>query len=231
MNSEFGNLNSEPPALRVSAGRTYPVFIKLEGQPCLVVGGGLVAERKVRSLLEAGAWVRVISPGLSGALQTLADAGEIEYRPGTYRPGDVEGAFLVISATNDAEVNRLVARDCTARRILLNAVDDPEHCNFYVPATVRRGDLAIAISTGGQSPLLARKIREQLEKEFGAHYGDYLALLGEIRHNIIRNVADPVKKAQLLEALATPEILDALRNRDYDMVKELVNRVDYRGGS
>jgi precorrin-2 dehydrogenase/sirohydrochlorin ferrochelatase len=197
----------------------------------LVVGGGLVAERKVRSLLEAGARVRVISPGLSSALQTLVDAGEIEYRPGIYRSGDVEGAFLVISATNDSEVNRLVARDCTARRILLNAVDDPEHCNFYVPATVRRGDLAIAISTGGQSPLLARKIREQLEREFGAHYGDYLALLGGIRHNIIRNVADPVQKAQLLEALATPEILDALRNRDYDRVKELVNRVDHCGGS
>jgi|Deesub1362A_J573_1020465.scaffolds.fasta_scaffold00309_29 precorrin-2 dehydrogenase/sirohydrochlorin ferrochelatase len=209
----------------------YPVFIKLEGEPCLVVGGGRVAARKVRSLLAAGARVRVISPALVDELRALAEAGEIKYEPRPYQPGDVAGALLAISATNDPEVNRQVARDCRARRVLLNAVDDPEHCSFYVPATVRRGDLTIAISTGGKSPLLARKIREQLEKEFGPQYGDYLALLGQIRHNIIRNVTDSAKKEQLLAALATPEILEALRDGDFDRVKELVERVDHRGGA
>ncbi|MEW6541753.1 MAG: bifunctional precorrin-2 dehydrogenase/sirohydrochlorin ferrochelatase [Bacillota bacterium] len=208
----------------------YPVLVKLEGEPCLVIGGGRVAERKVRSLLEAHARVRVISPGLTAGLQALADAGEIEHRRGEYRPGDVEGAFLVISATNDPAANRLVAADCRARRILLNAVDDPENCSFFVPASVRRGDLTIAVSTGGQSPLLARKLREKLALEYGPLYGDYLALIGRIRHNIIRSVSDPVKKEQLLEALCAPEILDTLAKGDYDRVKELVGIVDYGGG-
>ncbi|MBE0466675.1 MAG: bifunctional precorrin-2 dehydrogenase/sirohydrochlorin ferrochelatase [Candidatus Desulforudis sp.] len=208
----------------------YPVFVKLAGQPCLVVGGGRVAGRKVRSLLEAGARVRVISPALADDLRELAAAGAIEYEPRGYRPGDVVGAMLVISAADDPAVNRAVAEDCRARRILLNAVDDPEHCSFYVPAALRRGDLTIAVSTGGKSPLLARKIRERLEAEFDPRYGDYLALIGEIRHNIIRNVTDPAEKEQLLEALVTPEILNALANGDYDRVKELVDRVDHRGG-
>lgn len=189
-----------------------------------------MAERKVRSLLEAGARVRVISPGLTADLQALADAGAIEYRRGEYHPDDAEGAFLVISATNDPAANRVVAENCRERRILLNAVDDPENCTFFVPASIRRGDLTIAISTGGKSPLLARKLREKLEREFGPLYGDYLALLGQIRHNIIRSVSDPAKKAQLLEALVAPEILDALENGDYDRVKELVGSVDYGGG-
>lgn len=209
----------------------YPVLVKLEGELCLVIGGGRVAERKVKSLLEAGARVRVISPRLTADLQALADAGVIEYRRGRYRPGDVEGAFLVISATNDPAANRMVAADCRERRLLLNAVDDPENCTFFVPACVRRGDLTIAVSTGGQSPLLARKLREKLEREYGPLYGDYLALIGRIRHNIIRSVSDPVRKEQLLEALCAPEILDALENGDYDRVKELVGSVDYGGGS
>jgi precorrin-2 dehydrogenase/sirohydrochlorin ferrochelatase len=209
----------------------YPVFIKLAGEPCLVVGGGRVAARKVRALLAAGARVRVISPAVTDELRALADAGDIEYQARAYRTGDAEGVLLVIIATNDPEVNREVARDCRARRILHNAVDDPAHCSFFVPASVRRGDLTIAISTGGKSPLLARKIRERLESEFGPAYADYLALLGQIRHNIIRNVNDPREKEQLLEALVAPEILDALQDGDFDWAKELVDRVNHRGGS
>ncbi|MDA8096586.1 MAG: bifunctional precorrin-2 dehydrogenase/sirohydrochlorin ferrochelatase [Desulforudis sp.] len=203
----------------------YPVALKLDGQLGVVVGGGTVALRKVCSLLEAGARVRLISPDLTGELEEMRTQGLIEVILRPYHFGDVEGAFLVISATNDPAVNREVARDCTARQILINSVDDPENCTFYVPATVRRGDLVIAISTGGQSPMLARKIRQRLERLYGPLYGRYLELIGEIRHNIVRSVQDTTEKEALLEALSGPEILEALERGDSAMLEELVDRV------
>lgn len=203
----------------------YPVALKLEGRLCVVIGGGTVALRKVESILEAGARVRLISPNVTPELQGLADEGRIEVVTRPYRSGDVEGAFLVISATNNTIVNREVAAECAARGILINSVDDPENCTFYVPASVRRGDLVISISTGGKSPMLARKIREQLEEQYGPLYGAYLELIGQIRHNIIRSVQETEEKNALLKALSSPEILEALRTGDAVKLEELVNRV------
>lgn len=209
----------------------YPVALRLQGQLCIVIGGGTVAFRKVESLLEAGAQVRVISPEVTPRLAELADGGRLEVVLRPYRSGDLEGAFLVISAANDTAVNREVAGECGRRGIMLNAVDDPENCTFYVPACVRRGDLLIAISTGGKSPMLARKIREGLQEQYGPLFGPYLELAGEIRHNIIRNVQDPARKKALLEALASPEVLDAVRAMDTQKMEELVNRVVHGLGS
>lgn len=203
----------------------YPVALKLEGRLCIVIGGGMVAFRKVESILEAGARIRLISPEVTPELQRLADEGRIEVIVRPYRAGDVEGAFLVISATNNPAVNREVAAECAARGILINAVDDPENCTFYVPASVRRGDLVISVSTGGKSPMLARKIREQLEEQYGPLYGAYLELIGEIRHNIVRSVQNSAEKDALLKALSAPEILEALRSGDGLKLEELVNRV------
>ncbi|MDP3045834.1 MAG: bifunctional precorrin-2 dehydrogenase/sirohydrochlorin ferrochelatase [Eubacteriales bacterium] len=205
--------------------RIYPVALILDGQLSVVVGGGSVAHRKVCSLLDAGARVRVISPVLAGELQEMQEQNRIEVDLRPYRSGDVDGAFLVISATNDSTVNQEVAADCAARQILINSVDDPEHCTFYVPAVVRRGDLVISISTGGKSPMLARKIRQQLESHYGPVYGRYLELIGEMRHNIVRSVQDATEKEALLEALSTPQILDALEQGDSAMLEELVARV------
>lgn len=203
----------------------YPVALKLEGQRCVVIGGGAVAWRKVESLLEAAARVRLISPDVTPELKDMATEGRIEVIPRRYRRGDLKGAFLVISAADDTAVNRAVAAECAEGGIMLNAVDDPPNCTFYVPACVRRGDLLISISTGGKSPMLARRIREQLEATYGPLFGPYLELVGEIRHNIIRNVSDTAEKNALLEALASPEIMEALRTGDRQKMEELVNRV------
>ncbi|MFZ5898638.1 MAG: precorrin-2 dehydrogenase/sirohydrochlorin ferrochelatase family protein [Bacillota bacterium] len=203
----------------------YPVMIRLEGQPCLVVGGGQVAERKVRSLLAAGAKVSIISPELTPWLQEVVRKGLADYIPRRYREGDVRGHFLVISATNDPATNGQVARECARERVLVNAVDDPANCNFYVPATVRRGDLILAVSTAGKSPLLARKIREELESLYGNVYADFLDYLGAKRAEIIRESPDNETKAGLLESCLSDEVMSALRRGDLDRAKEWVDSV------
>ncbi|MGC7845993.1 precorrin-2 dehydrogenase/sirohydrochlorin ferrochelatase family protein [Desulforudis sp. 1088] len=203
----------------------YPVMIRLEGQLCLVVGGGRVAERKVRSLLAAGARVNIVSPELTPSLQDIVDQGLAGYLPRRYRDGDVRGHFLVISATNDPGTNGKVARECARERVLINAVDDPANCNFYVPATVRRGDLVLAVSTAGKSPLLARKIREELESLYGDVYAQFLDYLGAKRAEIIRESPDDETKAGLLESCLSDEVMSALRRGDLGRAKELVDSV------
>ena len=165
----------------------YPVNLKVEGRPCVIIGGGRVAARKAASLLECGARVRVISPGLDpgfGELGVFAEGqaggaeagssgggagsgpGAFEHISRAYREGDLEGAFLVIAATDDNAVNRAVEAEAQKRGVLLNVVDQPEHCSFYVPSSVRRGELMLTVSTGGQLPALAKRLRRQLEEEF-----------------------------------------------------------------
>ncbi len=156
----------------------------LETKLCIVVGGGAVAERKVESLLAAGARVRVIAPAATDALTTLARDGKIEWLPCVYRDGDLEGAFLVVAATDDAEVNHAVARQATTRGLLVNVVDDPAWCNFTAPAVVRRGDLTIAISTGGDAPALAGHLRAELEWQFGDEWSAYIEWLARLRGRI-----------------------------------------------
>ena len=156
----------------------------LETKLCIVVGGGAVAERKVESLLDASARVRVIAPAATDALAALARGGKIEWLPSAYRDGDLEGAFLVIAATDDAPVNRAVAQEATARGILVNVVDDPAWCNFTAPAVVRRGDLTIAISTGGDVPALAGHLRGELERQFGDEWDAYVEWLARLRGRI-----------------------------------------------
>lgn len=153
----------------------YPIFLDLQDQPCLVVGGGLIALRKVEGLLEAGARVRVVAP------EILPMPEGIESIARVFEPSDLEGMRLVIAATDDRNVNAAVAQQARARGLFVNAVDDPIECSFILPALVRRGDLVLAISTGGQSPILARRIKEQLEAHFGPEYAELTALLGRLR--------------------------------------------------
>ncbi len=181
-----------------------------------------MAERKVQSLLECGAHVRVVSPVLTGGLIEMASAGTIGYRPGEYRTEDIEGVFLVIAATNSGEVNRKIAADCFARNLLVNAVDDPPNGNFFVPAVVRRGSLQIAISTDGKSPLLARRIREDIEGLFGPEFGPLVELLGEIREEIIRTVSDDGRKKEILAGLIDRQTMNLLREGKFDLAKERI---------
>lgn len=210
--------------------RCYPISLNIENRSCLVVGGGSVAERKVCSLLECGARVKVVSPVLSGELRNLADIGRIGYRCGEYCPEDLDGVFLVIGATDSDSINRRVAADCFSRGLLVNVVDDPPNGNFFVPAVIRRGSLQIAISTDGKSPLLARRIREELDEMFGPEYQQVVDLLGEIREEIMRSVPDEVRK-KLLAGLVDRQTMVLLRERKFDRAKERILSAYHSGRS
>ncbi len=164
----------------------YPVFLKLRGRRCAVIGGGEVALRKVRSLLEHGASVSVISPELCPELSDLAAKGQVRVLWRNYEAGDLRGVFIAVAATDDAKVNQELLKEARESKALVNAVDDPENCDFIVPSSLRRGDVTIAVSTSGRSPALARKIRTRLEAEFGEEYAALALLLDETRRWIKR---------------------------------------------
>ncbi|RJX22747.1 MAG: bifunctional precorrin-2 dehydrogenase/sirohydrochlorin ferrochelatase [Ammonifex sp.] len=201
----------------------YPAFIKLQGASCTVIGGGKVAARKVGMLLECGARVKVISPEVVEELDAWARADVIQWVERGFAKGDTEGSFMVISATDDREVNAAVARECVARNILLNVVDQPEFCSFYVPSVIRRGPLTIAVSTGGKSPLLARKMREKLEAAVPPAFGEFVEYLGAVREKVIAE--HPELKGELLELLVDREVLAFVEQNDFDKAKELVDSV------
>ena len=159
----------------------YPIFLDLTQRYCLVVGGGTVAERKVQGLLEAGADVVVVSPTLTETLHAWAGDGLLTYFPRPFRDEDVKGCALVIAATDCAAVNAYVAKTARHLGIWVNVVDTPAVCDFIAPALVRRGALQIAISTGGKSPMLAKRLRQGLEALIGPEYGELADILGAMR--------------------------------------------------
>ncbi len=164
--------------------RYYPVFLDIAGKPVVVIGGGEVALRKVEGLLDAGARVTVVSPELHPDLRRLLDEGRVRHIEREYRPGDLEGYLLAFVGTDDREVNAAVAREGQERRVWVNAVDDPENCDFIMPGIVRRGDLVLAVSTSGDSPAMARKMREELEGFLTEEYTLLLELAAEVRREL-----------------------------------------------
>lgn len=180
----------------------FPLFLKLAGRRCLVVGAGALAEPKIESLLASGARVRVVALRATGIVERWARAKRIMWRRGLYREGDLRGAFLVIAATSSLKLHARIFRQARKLGILCNAVDDPPHCDFYYPAVVRRGALQIAISTGGLSPALAQQLRKRLEREFGPDYGVLLKQLGKARERIRRKNPDPESRREILHRVA-----------------------------
>lgn len=162
----------------------YPVILKLKAVPCLVVGGGTVAARKVVQLLAAGAAVTVLAPELGEELRSLARLGKVRHLSRRYRVGDVAPFTLVFAATSAQEVNREIYREAAARRVLVNTVDDPEGCSFFVPSILRRGDLLVAVSTSGKVPALARRLREHLQRMLGPELEAELDRLHVLRARI-----------------------------------------------
>ncbi len=162
----------------------YPIFLSISGQRCVVVGGGLVALRKVTALLEHGAKVEVISPDLCPELRQMAERRTISLLPRGYASGDLQGAFIAIAATDDDKINRKLSEEARKMGVLVNVVDDRELSDFIVPSYLRRGDITIAVSTAGKSPALARKIRTRLEKEFGVEYASLAPLIDEVRQEL-----------------------------------------------
>lgn len=200
----------------------YPLFMDIEGKPCLVVGGGAIAEQKVLSLLDCGARVTVISPDLTPALQSLS-ADELIWKQRNYASGDVDGYLLVICATDDTLVNGQVFREAETRNIPSNVVDVPPLCRFIVPSIVRQGHLCIAVSTGGTSPTMARQIRRTLEKQFGPEYAALLELLGRYRPDMKeRYPDDPVMRMKKWEELTESDLIDLLRDGETEEAEKRV---------
>jgi precorrin-2 dehydrogenase/sirohydrochlorin ferrochelatase len=185
------------------------MFLKLSGKQCLVVGAGKVGEPKIAGLLDTGAQIRVVALEASPAVREWARAGKIELELRAFTPDDLEGAFLAVVATASRTLNEIIYHEAQRRRTLCNVVDVPDLCDFYYPSVVRRGDLQIAVSTAGQSPSLAQKIRQQLEKQFGPGYGTWVAELGETRKLILASDLDKETKLDLLHSLASREAFEA----------------------
>jgi len=179
-----------------------PIFVRLEGQPVLVVGAGSVALSKIESLRAAGAAITVVAPAAVPSVQDLAKDGDILWHQRPFIPDDLDGVFLVIAATNDSDVNRAVYGEARVRNVLCNAVDDPPNCDFYFGSVVRRGDLQIAISTGGESPALAQRLRREIDAQLPVGAGEWLAEIGSVRREIRTVLPASAARTALLHDLA-----------------------------
>jgi len=189
----------------------YPVYLDLRDRPCLVIGGGAVAERKTLSLLGSGAGVKIISPELTPKLRDLSETGKITHVARKFEDRDVACVFLVIVATDSLEVNRHVADICAKKNILVNVAAPPEKSTFIVPSVVERGELLISISTSGASPALAKNIRKELEGKYGPEYGLFLEKLRMVRNHLVDESVDEAARRAVLMALVDSDILDLLR--------------------
>jgi precorrin-2 dehydrogenase/sirohydrochlorin ferrochelatase len=202
----------------------YPVFLNLKNKLCVVIGGGKVAERKVISLLKAGAKVKIISPEVTETLKKLIQTHNLQWEKRPYQEEDLKEAFLVIAATNSPEVQVRVFQEAEEKGIPCNVVDKPELCSFIVPSVVQRGDHLIAISTGGASPAVARRIREKLESLFGEEYTIYLRLMRKIREKVLAKNLSPEEKERKLQTFALAPLPEYIKNRDFDLLATLLEK-------
>ena len=191
-----------------------PIMLDIQNRQCIVVGGGTVAYRKVQSLLSYGAEVTLISKEISEKFLPLEQQGRIRWIARNYQEGDIDGAYLVYVATDDSAVNEQVYAEAHDKGILVNVVDVPPLCDFIVPAVVRQGDLTLAISTNGKSPMLARKIRQDLEKQFGREYEIFLKIMGKLRERIGREIPDINTRTSLYERLVYADYLQRLQEEE-----------------
>lgn len=199
----------------------FPMFVKLEGRQVLVVGAGSVGESKIAGLLETGARIRVVAREATAAVRDWAREGKIELELRPFVATDIDGAFLAVVATSSRTLNERVYDETQKRGVLCNVVDVPDLCDFFYPSIVRRGDLQIAVSTAGQSPSLAQKIRQQLEKQFGPGYAAWVAELGETRRLILASDLDKERKLDLLHSLASREAVEAALAEHLQLATEL----------
>ena len=173
----------------------YPVYLNLAGKRCVILGGGTIAQGKIAALRDAGANITVISPEATNGIQRAAQRGDVTFEQREYQAGDLEGAFIAVAATNVWHVNRQIYEEAEARGVLLNVVDDPDQCTFIAPSIVRRDPITLAVSTGGASPALARKMRETLAEAPALKWADLAGALGRARRVIKeqRTIIDPTR--------------------------------------
>ena len=205
--------------------RYYPIYLDVKDRKCLVVGGGAVGTRKVETLLECGAKVTVVSIDASEKLKKLSNSGLIRLKERAFQTDDLESVFLVVVATDDEDLNIKVHTAAERRRVLCNIADRPEACNFILPSIVSRGDLTIAISTSGKSPAFAKKLRKQLEAQFGDEYAEFLKLMGAIRKKLLSKDHEPEAHKHLFERLIETDLVQMLKNADTDAINTLLLEV------
>jgi precorrin-2 dehydrogenase/sirohydrochlorin ferrochelatase len=202
--------------------RYYPINLDIKNRNVLVVGGGGVGSRKVKTLLSCGARVTVVSREVSAQLQALAASGEIRLEQRSYQSDDLDGMFLVIGATNDEKLNRQISSDAEQLNTLCNIADRPEVCNFILPSIVHRDDLVITISTSGKSPALAKKLRKDLEKQFGEEYGKLLRLMGAIRKKLLRQAHEPEAHKPIFEQLINSDLIGMIQENKLEDINALL---------
>lgn len=203
----------------------YPIYIRLEGKSCTVIGGGEVGERKALRLLECGARVTVVAEVITPALKTLRDEGRIRCIHSAYESGHVADAFLVIGATDRDDVNGRIAEDCRSKGVLVNIVDDPGRCEFILPSLFEQGDLSIAVSTSGKSPALAKRIRQELALQYGGEYAFLLRIMGALREQITAAGRPAAENRAIFEALLDSPLLEEIRRQRWDRVRRMIRDI------
>lgn len=203
----------------------YPIFLDVRSRICVIVGGGEVAWRKARRLLDCGALVTVVSRQLGDGLRDMKRAGIIQHIPADYEPGSLAGAFLVVGATDRHEVNEKIALDAVEKGLLVNIVDDPARSNFILPSLVEQGDLAVSISTGGKSPALARKLKEELSLHFGPEYAILLNILGWLRPIILAQGKGAEENKIIFAGLVNSELPGQIKRKDAEAAAETIRAI------
>jgi precorrin-2 dehydrogenase/sirohydrochlorin ferrochelatase len=203
----------------------YPIFLNIEGKPCLVVGGGEVAGRKAALLLDSGARVTVVSPETSGEIRALLDEGKIKHIKENFKGEHLEGFCLVVGSTDDPRVNNLVSEGARKRGIWVNIVDSPAESDFFVPSLVRRGDLTVAISTGGSSPATAKKVRKVLEAQLGEEYALLINFLGKLRADAFASIEMEKDRASLYTQMVDSDILPLLKKGKKDKARAEAEKI------
>lgn len=200
----------------------YPVNLDVAGQKCLVVGGGGVGTRKVKTLVKCGACVTVVSLTFSDKLKAFANDHDVTLHEKEYETSDLEAMFLVIGATDNEKLNWKISKDAKKFRVLCNIADFPAACDFILPSIVNRGDLSIAISTSGRSPAFAKKIRKALENQFGEEYADFLCLMGAVRKKLLSEAHEPEAHKPLFEQMIENNLLQCVKEKDTKKIDELL---------
>jgi len=205
--------------------RYYPVSLDVKGRNCLVIGAGAVGTRKAATLLRCGARVTLVSPEATETRAGMLLSRELTWIRRPYRSADLEGMFLVIGATSDEELNRRIHRDAARRHILCNVADQPDECDFILPAVLNRGDLAIAISTSGKSPAFAKHLRLEMADRYGDEYAEFLQLMGAIREQLLSNDHEPEVHRPVFEALISRGLVDMVRKKDESGIDALLGEI------
>jgi precorrin-2 dehydrogenase/sirohydrochlorin ferrochelatase len=203
----------------------YPILLDLGGKKALVVGGGRVARRKVEGLLEFGASIGIVAKDLASELKTLVDSGTIRLLGQEFEDRNLDDVCLVIAATDDRKLNHQIAEAARKRGLLVNAVDQPSDCNFIVPSVLKRGELLIAISTSGKTPALAKKIREELDGQFGTEYETFLDLMGRLRKEILAMGLSQEENRGVFHEMIESGILEAISENDPAKVRSILSEI------